>query len=513
MDKCVWKCLGGKLTPGSTGCNRPTRPKHVISTSIFQLPYGHNDPAVYADGVLRLAHAVGRILPDFTLRIFVDGSLIVPAEGMRPPSPRWLENMRKMANMSHVQLIYVACPGVFNKHTHGHYDLFGTMLRFVPMFEDRPDTPIWLQSPSEGGIAVSFDSDMPEPELNFYLNVFKQFADAPFDIFSIAAPCTDVPWNEGPKNGIYQILAGLFATRCRLPQVWMDEFMKIAEDALKHPDDKTNLVAAHAARVREFSRGAFHAYRQIEHQVSPFIYGIDEIFLNHFLRPKIVGWTRQTRILQLIMNMLLRGVDAIIKIIENGGQVKLEDPKRHGSDLPESVIEGPFILNNSHVQRILAIASEVVLGEPLYGPILDQATASALAKKIIGEMRRTMNHSYTLARTYCNPTFLPNHEYAERIRRMEEILIETVAAETDGAVPPNLFYKYMANCWSGARMYRPYTPVVHVVGNGESLLVEAPEAEMFATRETLCPVRSHRTFRKKRRTDRRTRRRNLQSKK
>lgn len=500
MDSCVWSCLGGKFTPASAGCGRPTRPKHVITTSIFQLPYGHNDPAIYADGVLRLAHAVGRILPEFTLRIFVDGSLVIPAVGIRPPSPRWLENMRKMANMSHVQLVYVACPGVFNKHTHGHYDLFGTILRFIPMFEDGPDTPIWLQAPAEGGMALSFDSDMPEPELNFYLNAFKEFADAPFDIFSIAAPCTDVPWNEGPKNGIYQILAGLFATRCRLPRIWLDEFMKIAENALQHPDDKTNLVARHASHVREFSRGAFHAYRQIEQQVSPFIYGIDEIFLNHFLRPKIVAWTRQTRMLQLIMNMLLRGVDAIIRIIENGGQVKLEDPKRQGSNVPEPVIEGPFILGNSHVQRILTVASEVVLDEPLYGPILDQTIASTLAKRIIAEMRRTMNHSYTLARAYCNPTHLQNEEYAKRIERMQEILVETVAAETDGAVPPNSFYKYMMDCWSGVRLMEPYTPVVHVLGNGESVRIELLEAERYGKREVLCPPRApRRTFRRRNR--------------
>lgn len=502
MDSCVWSCLGGKFTPASAGCGRLTRPKHVITTSIFQLPYGHNDPAIYADGVLRLAHAVGRILPEFTLRIFVDGSLVIPAAGVRPPSPRWLENMRKLANMSHVQLVYAACPGVFNKHTHGHYDLFGTMLRFIPMFEDRPDTPIWLQSPAEGGMALSFDSDMQEPYLSFYLRIFNEFSNVgQYDVFNITAPCMTIPWNEGPSKGIYTLLAGLFATRTRLPRSWFNEFIELAEAALKNPTDETNLIVAQAKRVREYSNGGFHLFRQIDQQLSPFTYGIDEIFLNYFLRPKLIAWSKPTKFIQIVMNMFLRGVDVVLKIIEHGGQLKSDDPRgrvEYNTSLNE--IEGPFILSNPHIQRILSIASQAVLGEVLYGPIYDHSIAIELVKRITNELRRSTTHSWTLGQTYCNPTILPNEQYAERIKQMEPILGEIVAAEAEGALPPNPFYKYMHECWDGIKMYKPYTPVVHMLGNGESTKIDAPEAEHFVKRETLCPPRGpRRTFRRRER--------------
>lgn len=449
----MWTCL-----PASKGCSNSVQPENLICTSIFQLPYGHNEPAKYADGIYFLAKELPKILPNAVLRVFLDASLIIDAPGVRPASPRWLEVLKLMSDMQHVQLVQVACPAFINPETHGHYDLFGTIFRFIGMFEHEEGTPIWLQGGSN--ITISFESDVTPGFLYYNLNIYKIIIDLKIDLFSITAPCTSVPWHIIRESRLYPVFAGLIATKFKFPAKWLEEFIEIAEDAIQNPTNLDNLIVQQTEKVRKFDGGKFYEFRKISEQKSPFVYGIDEIFLNFFLIPKIVESDRPIRHLQLVMNMLLRSVSSKLDIIKTG--------------------EG-FDINNSYIQRFLSILNEAIFGiSPRY---LTMNEAITIANRIYVEISNNISHSYAIALKYCVNHHVSDEKYATIISAVKEAIIAF-----DNAVPPDNFGKFFNECWSKVNTLKPYTPVVNILGNGK-IIPDTPTLDEMplGNRDTLCP--------------------------
>lgn len=436
------------MTPGSPGCTGPP-PKHIIAVSIFQLATGYRDPGIYADGLLRLGHAVKKYLPDFTLRIYTDGSVM--SHSTHTASPKWIATLRELAAMSHVQIVYVACEAFYNKDTHGHRDLFGTVLRLMPMFTCDPAAPSWLASPPEGGTAVSFDTDIPDEEMPLLLNMFKLFSESTYDVFSLSQPCTVTPWNTGPQSGIHLIMAGLFAMRCRLPRVWFDNYIKLSIDTLADPTID-NVLTRFIKRINE--KGT----TKPTGTGSPFVYGYDEIFINHVLVPQIIAWERKTTVLEIVMNTMFK---PLIRVFQNFRE------------------ESEYDVANEHVQNIFKIACQT-LGLHVEFPITHEA-AKKLSGRIMHEMGKVLGGGW-IAMDYCKPGFTSDARFEEYAGRLFTILGEVVAAQKTGAYPASTYFEKMYACMNAIGP-KPFSPVLLMVGWGKS---EQGETTGLGDRAILC---------------------------
>ena len=454
MDKCIWSCL-----PASTGCSSP-QPEILLCTSIFQLPYGHADPTVYADGIYLLAKELPKVLPSAILRVFLDASLITNAPSVRPASPRWEEVLKMMAKMPHVQLVQVACPTFMNPDTHGHYDLFGTIFRFVGMFEHSDAIPLWLHGGAK--LTLSFESDVTPEFIYFYLNIYKIVVNLNVDLFTITAPCTFVPWHIIRDNRVYHVLAGLIATKFKFPISWFNEFIEIAEDAIENLTNPDNLIVQQTERVRMFDGGRFYEVRKIAQQKSPFVYGFDEIFLNFFLMPKLIASDRPIRHLQLVINMFLRALSAKLDVIKSGTG---------------------FDVDNPHIQRFLTILSEVFLNKTPATAHITMNDAITIANRVFVYIFNNVSHSYTLATKYCVSHHVSDDRYVEIITSLKEAIVEF-----DAVIPQNPFETFMADCWSRVDTLKPFTSVVNVLGNGKIIPVAPTSDELLLSdRTVLCP--------------------------
>ena len=95
---------------------------NIISASFFKIAgKGYKDFSKYSNGIKYITTYIKNELPDFRLRLFIDNSIYNDKE-----------LMKKLKRDKLIQLVLYDCPNYKRGDT--HRGLFGTLIRFFPMF-------------------------------------------------------------------------------------------------------------------------------------------------------------------------------------------------------------------------------------------------------------------------------------------------------------------------------------------------------------------------------------------
>jgi len=206
---------------------------HVVSTSFFKMVNGYRDFSKYEMFLKRFLEQ-SRRLKDFEVRIYTDDSA----------SDICLTLTQKYPSVS---VYRYNCPDF--REGNGHTGTFGTIVRFLPLFEKELKT-VWVSD-------VDISSDFLDP------NILAMMKKHNCQVFIDSMLCySRRPW----ANVKYPIVAHRFISHIAFPRQILTKFLKkLASGELS---DMITTINQYNARKSENLR---------------FPYGMDEVFINGIL--------------------------------------------------------------------------------------------------------------------------------------------------------------------------------------------------------------------------------------
>jgi len=225
---------------------------NIFSTSFFVLKKSYKKVDKYTNGLLMLANYVKDKYPDFKLRVYYDESLELS-------KIKTVENtVEILKKMPHVQLVKYKCPDYMTNF--GHQDLFGTFIRFLPLFNNDSHKMI-----------IVADIDIDENYKNDMLYVYDNFRnEKDYKFAYITHTCYKKPWT---KNIDYPIMAGSFLSKIKFPMEILANFMKCFNEK---KDENCNKIESVSKNIRNSEWFKVNKNMKI-------LFGMDEFFLNNFL--------------------------------------------------------------------------------------------------------------------------------------------------------------------------------------------------------------------------------------
>ena len=207
-----------------------TPSKHVISACFFTMAGAYRKVEVYEENLRRFLSYASR-LPGFEVRIYTDSS----AEE---------RVLHLAANYPMVTVIHYNLD--FFREGKGHTGTFGTIVRFLPLFETGLET-VWI-------------SDLDVPERMVQMNTLQQMKKVHADAYINTILCYDRKPHAEAK---YPIIAWKFITHTTFPKQLLTRFLNKLMDGDFKPQIK---------RLNE--------YYDRKTPNLKFPYGIDELFIN-----------------------------------------------------------------------------------------------------------------------------------------------------------------------------------------------------------------------------------------
>lgn len=194
----------------------------IISCSFFTMKDSYRDFGKYQRHLQNFLYQVKKFFKDFEVRIYTDDT----------GSEFSLKAAEKYPDVS---VIHFDCPQF--REGGGHVGTFGTLPRFLPLFEDHQ---------------LVYISDIDIPDNYFEKKINPQ----DFTIY------TQICYTRKVYGRKYTILAGSFASRVQIPRALLTRFLnKVSKGDYEEQRDGLNSA---------------NKYKP----PSPFPYGMDELFLN-----------------------------------------------------------------------------------------------------------------------------------------------------------------------------------------------------------------------------------------
>lgn len=193
----------------------------IISCSFFTMKDAYRSYEKYERHLQKFLHQIKLYLRNFEVRIYTDDT-----------GKDFALNVAKDPNVS---VIHFDCPQF--REGDGHIGTFGTLVRFLPLFE-------------EHDLVWSSDIDIPD---NYFST---EFSTGDFKIN------THLCYERKVYGRKYTILAGRFMSRLQLPRALLTRFLNKVSDG-DYVEQRDALNAANKYKPP-----------------SPFPYGMDELFLN-----------------------------------------------------------------------------------------------------------------------------------------------------------------------------------------------------------------------------------------
>jgi hypothetical protein len=263
-----WSALGLRLWSAAPRSGAPAPRSNLVSTSIFRFRAAYKDSAkTYARGLTLLAAAVSSHLPDFTLRVYADHSVdprAVRECARRASDPALAAQLEEVARSWEacfsalaacacpVEVVWYRCDAFLASGTaadgivHDHQDLFGTTLRFLPLFNTSDVLPSWCGSPPDGSVVFVSDVDFYDwNDEHYTLHLVRWYAarvaaaaaagaragataaDGLPHLVTVSAAGTR-GLRHYPTIGMPRFIASCVATRTRFPGGWLADFFRDA---------------------------------------------------------------------------------------------------------------------------------------------------------------------------------------------------------------------------------------------------------------------------------------------
>lgn len=184
--------------------------------------------------------------------------------------------------MKHTEIIEFRYPEF--EHDKGHYDLFGTLVRFLPLFKIDEKKPKWADTIKEEGCVFITDADYSDffierigiKLIKWYSKKLDNKKFTP-DIVALSYPSSTAIRHK-PSLKMPPIIANFIATKKRIPYYIFENFLEQGKNRNGLPLRYYNLLNK--------TENINYAYkkRNINKQKSMFPFGIDEYFLTNVLK-------------------------------------------------------------------------------------------------------------------------------------------------------------------------------------------------------------------------------------
>jgi hypothetical protein len=214
------------------------RSRRVVSASYFHMKNGYRAPEAYNVFLTRFLRATEKGLPrEWKVRLYVDDSV-----------PEW---RKLVSRFNRVEVYSFNCPAFRHKDGHpGHEGTFGTLARFLPLFEpEGTHDTVWVT-----------DIDTPDVvfEDPFWTTVHPGIRVHSYVFYSRA-------WI--PKSHKFNIVNNYFVSTVAFPRELIDRFLD-------------RLTRNGTPSVMKLHNTAYKAQSNLS---SAFMYGMDEYFTNNDL--------------------------------------------------------------------------------------------------------------------------------------------------------------------------------------------------------------------------------------
>jgi hypothetical protein len=243
---------------------------NILSTVLFLTPYGYKSSLMYIDGLkANLQDFYLHFDNTFYYRIYYDKSVVEEIhddQDLNSLTKECKSLFDKLKTAPRVQLIMYECPK-FKKNKNYHKGLFGTILRFSALFNEK-------------NIKVVVSSDTEKMAV-FDIKVAYEY---------LKLNDADVAWRTGKRKFLSQlddriihddwIFAGNFISKVKFNSNILEQFFK-------DMDDSKSKLSKYMQKVRDFlKKNKDNIYDKILDNENNYIYGYDEAFLNFYLKPE-----------------------------------------------------------------------------------------------------------------------------------------------------------------------------------------------------------------------------------
>jgi len=264
--------------------NQDNKSDNLISCCAFRMAGGYKSSTRYIRGLTNLIKYLPTYFPDFKLRIYYDNSIILQDHDSQEINDeirdQWLPLLDMAKKKPYVQLAHYRYDKFEIKNGLYHDGLFGTIVRFIPLFQDRQgDTLI-----------CDIDGFTDRYLFSKLSNIYKIFKKSKSKFHFRSSPCyvaTDRIYNqekdldeEYKPNTPLRIFAGTILSKITFPKKIFDHFFNCLHDLSQ---DKCSYI-------KNFTESKFilddpKNITKDQDSGRPLVsnimyYGIDEFFIN-----------------------------------------------------------------------------------------------------------------------------------------------------------------------------------------------------------------------------------------
>lgn len=256
---------------------------NVISVCVFRMINNYKPTTVYYNGLKELIKNFNDFFPAFYLRIYHDSSILKTNTGIqivdKENKELWKPLIKKAREDKKIQLIKYTHPAFLIKGTPFHEGVFGTIVRFMPLFDYKENNGI-------NDVYIS-DIDIPRIIFEYTRTAYKKMLETNIKVYYSTKYCYGTQPrfmikskdNENVNMIPYNIMAGIFISRVKFPHKMLDDFI----NCMKNLDVKDCNYIKKFTQLRKDTDNILVKYylRKAEQmESSNFIFGIDEFFLN-----------------------------------------------------------------------------------------------------------------------------------------------------------------------------------------------------------------------------------------
>lgn len=257
-----------------------TEPKekyNILSCVVFLISESYKNINIYYEGLALLPKITRQYLKEYYIRIYYDDSVIKPIHNDKRINDaiinKWAPLIESLKQDPIVQLVHYEHPDFMMKGLHD--GLFGTLVRFIPLFDYDFNKNI--------DTIIITDIDIKDDRLHIELVESLAFMDKNYIKFHYssnlcyaARPRFNLITDEELEKNPYTLLAPGIISKIKFPNNMLEDFI--------------SNVRSLECNVKKFIESArYDMFNNYEiNKTATFVYGIDEFFLAKYISKYII---------------------------------------------------------------------------------------------------------------------------------------------------------------------------------------------------------------------------------
>lgn len=224
--------------------------KNLVVSSLFRMTNVYKKMTSYTNGLKYMYDMVNKYLPGFTIRVFIDKNI------SDDPEFDWMKEM--------FELVVFECDNFLDNSKKYHRGLFGTLVRFFPMF-DFPN--------NDANHVIVLDADIMKKEMISIISEYKLLSRRSDLYFHYHGSFHAGFFSFGIPHKFPHVFAGRMISFKRYDHKILTDFLDLTlENKIPIKGYRTGIVAGKQ----------FYQYLAMDNE-QQFIYSIDEYFVNNCL--------------------------------------------------------------------------------------------------------------------------------------------------------------------------------------------------------------------------------------